>query len=174
MDAFLTFILSNFSLTFLIIGLMAGGISIWRRTEPATRRLVADRLLWGYLLFTLGLSFLYNAVMHTIFAEMAAGFIGWANSPFQYEVGYASLGFAAVAVLARNSTYEFRLAAILGPALFTWGAAAGHLYQIITAHNFAPGNAGVVFWTDIFIPVIGFVLLHYAYPDRKRKKSDAG
>lgn len=30
---------------------------------------------------------------------------------------------------------------------------------MITAHNFAPGNAGVVFWTDILIPAIGFLLL---------------
>jgi len=30
---------------------------------------------------------------------------------------------------------------------------------MITADNFAPGNAGIIFWSDIFIPVIGFVLL---------------
>ncbi len=32
-------------------------------------------------------------------------------------------------------------------------------YQMITAHNFAPGNAGVIFYTDILIPIIGFALL---------------
>lgn len=166
MTAFLTFVLSNFSLSFLVIGLVAGAVSAWYGGEPRTKEMVADRLLWGFLLFTLGIAYLYNAVMHTMFAEMAAGFIGWANSPFQYEVGYASLGFGVVAILARKSTFEFRLAAILGPAMFSLGAAGGHLYQMITAHNFAPGNAGVVFWTDIFIPVIGFVLLRLAHPDR--------
>jgi len=40
-----------------------------------------------------------------------------------------------------------------------WGAAGVHVYQMVTAHNFAPGNAGVVFWTDIFTPLIGFALL---------------
>ncbi len=166
MTAFLTFVLSNFSLSFLVIGLIAGAVCVWHGGEPRTKEMVADRFLWGFLLFTLGIAYLYNAVMHTVFAEMAAGFIGWANSPFQYEVGYASLGFGVVAILARKSTFEFRLAAILGPALFSWGAAGGHLYQMIAARNFAPGNAGVVFWTDIFIPVIGFVLLRLAYPDR--------
>ena len=52
-----------------------------------------------------------------------------------------------------------RMAAVIGPSFFLLGAAGVHIYQMITAHNFAPGNAGVVFWTDIFLPVIGFVLL---------------
>ena len=30
---------------------------------------------------------------------------------------------------------------------------------MITAHNFAPGNAGIVFYTDIGIPILGFALL---------------
>ncbi len=48
---------------------------------------------------------------------------------------------------------------ILGPSMFLWGAAAGHIYQMLTADNFAPGNAGSVLYTDIFLPVIGFALL---------------
>jgi hypothetical protein len=55
-----------------------------------------------------------------------------------------------------------RLAAILGPAIFTLGAAAGHIHQMLAAHNFAPGNAGVIFYTDIIIPLIGFALLWLA------------
>ena len=48
---------------------------------------------------------------------------------------------------------------MVGPSFFLWGAAAGHVYQMITAHNFAPGNAGVIFWTDVFLPVVAFALL---------------
>ncbi len=48
---------------------------------------------------------------------------------------------------------------VLGPSIFTLGAAAGHVNQMVTAHNFAPGNAGIIFWTDIFIPLFGFALL---------------
>jgi hypothetical protein len=33
---------------------------------------------------------------------------------------------------------------VLGPALFTLGAAIGHVQQMVTAHNFAPGNAGLL------------------------------
>ena len=47
----------------------------------------------------------------------------------------------------------------MGPSLFLLGAAAGHAYQMVTTGNFAPGNAGVVFYTDIIVPLIGALLL---------------
>jgi hypothetical protein len=52
-----------------------------------------------------------------------------------------------------------RLAAIVGSACFLWGAAAGHAVQMVEAHNYAPGNAGVIFYSDILLPLIGLVLL---------------
>jgi len=52
-----------------------------------------------------------------------------------------------------------RTAAVVGPACFLLGAAGGHIADIIKTHNMAPGNAGVVLYTDILLPVIGFTLL---------------
>jgi hypothetical protein len=153
------FLLANFTLTLLVIGLIASAISLLRAPKPVTAPVVIEALLFYFLLFSIGVSYLYNFVMHTFFSEMSARFIGWADSPFQLEVGFASLGFAAVGFLACWRGFDTRLAAILGPAFFLWGAAGGHIHQMITAHNFAPGNAGVIFWSDIFIPIIGFVLL---------------
>ena len=164
MTSFITFVLSNCSLTFFIIGLLVSGISLLFHRAPLNRVLIAQTFLSGFLFFAIGIMFLYNFVMHVFFAEMTAHFIGWANSPFQYEVGYASLGFSVVAFFAYRSSFHFRLAAILGPAFFLWGAAIGHIYQIIIAHNFAPGNAGVILWTDIFLPIFGFIFLFFAYP----------
>jgi hypothetical protein len=92
---------------------------------------------------------------------LAASYIGWADSPFQAEVGYASLGFAAVGLLAFKGGCCVRLAAILGPAMFQWGAAVGHINQIMTTGNMAPGNAGIMLYSDILLPVIGFALLWF-------------
>jgi hypothetical protein len=61
--------------------------------------------------------------------------------------------------LACWRSFDLRLAAIVGPALFLLGAAGGHIYQIAKAGNFAPGNAGVILYTDIMIPLIGIALL---------------
>jgi hypothetical protein len=60
-----------------------------------------------------------------------------------------------------------RLAAVVGPACFLLGAAGGHLYQMMTAGNYA-GNAGVIFYSDIFLPVIGFVLLWLQWKYRRK------
>ncbi len=153
------FALQNFTLTFLAIGLVASIIALSRAPRPLTAPVVIEALFRYFLLFSIGFSFLYNFVVHTFFGEMAARIIGWQDSPFQAEVGFASLGFAVVGFLAWRRSFDLRLAAIVGPALFLLGAAAGHIYQIAATHNFAPGNAGAILYTDILIPAIGFALL---------------
>jgi len=153
------FALGNFTLTFLILGLIASGIALMRAPKPLTVPVVVEALFAWFLLFSIGVSFFYNFVFHTFVGEMAAGFIGWEDSPFQAEVGFASLGFSIVGLLAFRRSFDLRLAAVVGPAMFLWGAAGGHVYQMITAGNFAPGNAGVIFYTDILVPLIGLVLL---------------
>jgi hypothetical protein len=106
---------------------------------------MVEDLFAYFLLFSVGISFFYNFVFHVFFGDMAAELIGWKQSPFQAEVGFARLGV--------------RAAAVAGVSCFLLGAAWGHVYQMIVAENFAPGNAGVIFYTDIGIPIIGFCLL---------------
>jgi hypothetical protein len=98
-------------------------------------------------------------VAHVFFSEMAARFIGWPDSPFQREVGFASLGFSVVGLLAFRGSSDMRTAAIVGPACFLLGAAGGHILEAVTTANYAPGNVGVVLYTDILLPLIGFSLL---------------
>lgn len=43
-----------------------------------------------------GFTWVYHIVKHDVWHKMAAGFIGWANSPFQIELGVASIGFGLV------------------------------------------------------------------------------
>jgi hypothetical protein len=166
MKEVISFLLKNFSLTFLCVGLLVSAVSLLRRPKPVPRVTVADKLLADYILYAVGFMYFYNFVVHTLFAATSAAFIGWANSPFQYEVGYASLGFGVAAIVAHRSNFTARLVAILGPSLFLWGAAVGHIREILRTSNFSPGNAGVVLWTDIFLPVIGFVLLYLRYSPR--------
>ncbi|MGV3635851.1 MAG: DUF6790 family protein [Pseudorhodoplanes sp.] len=166
-ESLIRFALSNFTLTFLAIGLIASAIAYLAKPAPRTASQLVEALLSYFLLFSIGISFFYNFVMHVFFGEMAARFIGWANSPFQAEVGFASLGFAVVGFLAFRGDRGIRTAAVVGPSLFLLGAAGGHIYQMITAHNFAPGNAGIIFWTDILVPAIGFSLL---YLDARMRK----
>jgi hypothetical protein len=161
------FVLGNFTLTFLVIGLIASVLSLLRKPKPRTADVVVEALFSYFLLFSIGFSFFYNFVLHSFFGQMTAHMIGWANSPFQAEVGFASLGYAVVGFLAFRRGFELRLAAVVGPSLFLLGAAIGHVYQIMKTHNFAPGNAGVILYTDFLLPVIGFVLLWLQYRYRE-------
>lgn len=159
MDTLIYLILSNPFVTLLVAGFVAALIAVAVKPDGFTRANVAEALLAYFVLFAIAIAYLYNFVMHSVFGEMTARFIGWADSPFQLEVAFASLGFSAVGFYAFKNTLAVRFAAILGPALFLWGAAAGHVYQMITADNFAPGNAGSVLYADIFLPIIGFALV---------------
>jgi hypothetical protein len=166
--AAIIFALSNYSLTFLILGLIFAIIAIFRARKSLEPSGVVGRLLAWHVFWSIGVGYLYNFVMHGFFGKMSAAFIGWADSPFQFEVATASLGFAAVGFLAAFRSFDLRLAAIVGPGVFTLGAAVGHLYQMATEHNFAPGNAGVIFYMDIIIPAFGALLLllqhRYGHP----------
>jgi hypothetical protein len=166
-ESLIRFVLSNFTLTFLVLGLIAAAIAYAAKPQPRSGAQLIEALFSYFLLFSVGISFFYNFVMHVFFGAMAARFIGWADSPFQAEVGFASLGFAAVGFLAFRGDRGTRTAAVVGPSLFLLGAAGGHIYQMITAHNFAPGNAGIIFWTDILVPAIGFGLLYLQSQSRR-------
>jgi len=158
METAIRLALENFTVSLLIIGFVVGGIVAGFRREP-----LAEALLAWFLFFSIGVSLFYNFVMHVFQSEMAARFIGWEDSPFQIELGFASLGFALVGFLAFRGGPAVRLAAILGPAAFLWGAAGVHVHDMLTRGNFAPGNAGAIFFTDILGPLIGFTLLWWRY-----------
>ena len=166
----IAFFLSNYSLTFLLMGFVTSTVAIIKAAKSANFGVIVEKLLAWFVFFNIGVSNFYNFVMHGFFGKMAAAFIGWSDSPFQFEVATASLGFAVVGFIAAFRSFDLRLAAIVGPSVFTLGAAIGHIREMVTAHNFAPGNAGIIFYMDFVIPLIGFALL---WLSRRRQPSDA-
>jgi hypothetical protein len=166
MAQLIRFLLENFTLTFLVIGLAASGISLLRTRRPWTPAAVIEALFSYFLLFSIALAFFYSFLLHVFFGEVTARFIGWPDSPFQTEVGFASLGFAVVGLLAFRGSFDIRTAAVVGPACFLLGAAGTHVVEMVRSDNFAPGNAGVIFYTDLIVPLIGFALLwlQHKYP----------
>ncbi|MGQ3888405.1 DUF6790 family protein [Legionella sp. CNM-1927-20] len=167
MQEIITYLLTNFTLTLFILSLIFALVSLFMKRGQLNKARVIKIIFSHFLLFNIGFSFLYNFVMHVFFGEMVARFIGWENSPFQNEVGFASLGFAVIGILSFWSHLGFRAATVIAPAVFLWGAASVHIYNMITTRNFAPGNAGIIFWSDIFIPLIGFILLYLQYKVRE-------
>ena len=68
--------MSNFTLTFLLFGVVAALIAVALKREGLTRESVAEELLAYFILFTIAIAYFYNFVFHVFFGELAASFIG--------------------------------------------------------------------------------------------------
>ncbi|KTD21531.1 Uncharacterised protein [Legionella lansingensis] len=110
-------------------------------------------------LLPLGVTAIYAFAMHAFFPNFTAEQIGWQNSPFQFEVAMANLGFGVIAILAFKASFGFRLATVIGNTLWLWGDALGHAAQILVARNYTIGNAGSWFWMDILMPLLLIICL---------------
>ena len=103
------------------------------------------------------------ALPHILFPDYVASFIGWdPGSPFQVELGFASLGTSIVSILCIWFRGWFWLAPIVAKSVFLLGAAYVHLHDIAERGNLAPGNAGPVLFYDIALPllVVGLFIVH--------------
>ena len=112
-----------------------------------------ERLLGWVLLLPIGVTGLWAALFH-LRSLSRRPHIGWQASPFQFEVGVADLAIGATACVSFWRSLDFKAAAIMASSIFLIGDAVGHVKQMIVAGNFAPGNAGTPFFTDIAFPAL--------------------
>lgn len=124
---------------------------------------LAARLFAAMLFLCVGAGGIWGFVMHCFFTKIAAGNIGWASSPFEFEVALANLALGITGLIAVFANWSFRAAVVVFTTVFLWGAAGGHIYQALLAGNFNPGNTGSILWTDIFIPLCLLLLLPFNY-----------
>jgi hypothetical protein len=139
--------------------LICVSIAVWREGPPVVRGFVIDRLSRYLFLFPLGIQGVWAFVGHVFFPERSAAAIGWATSPFQYEVGVANLGLGLAAIYAAFRGFEARVAVGIAAACFLIGAGIGHVRDILATGNLAPGNAGPIMVTDFLTPIVVLVLL---------------
>lgn len=166
--AAISWIFANTPVWLFLVAVIVTAVKL-RRARFARRVVTASYVLWGEVLFyTLGIGFVYIGVMHAYFGTIVAPTIGWAPSPFEYELGWAEIGLGIVALLSLWRGFEMRLAATLIFATFSFAAAAQHISQMLSAHNFTPGNAGLIlWWGDIALPI---VLLALAWLSREAQE----
>jgi hypothetical protein len=123
------------------------------------RAFVLDRLLRYVFIFLVGLMGLWAALGHIVFPARVAQAIGWPTSPFQFEVGVAKSGDRLGWVIRGVPLVRSAARDQFGAGVFLIGAGVGHLRDIVTAGNFAPGNAGPILFTDLLTPTAVFLLL---------------
>lgn len=145
---------NNMSASLLLLALLIGVLLAARTKGTHKRQAVTEAFLRPMFFFALGCSSLWAALGHATHPAQVAQFIGWQPSPFQWEVAMANLGLGLTGVCSWRASRGFRWATTVVAMAFLWGAAIGHLRQIIWADDFAPGNAGSMLYTDILIPLI--------------------
>ncbi len=84
--------------------------------------------------------------------------IGYAQSFFQWEVGWADIAVGVLGVVSIWKRDSWLTAAVVALAILYWGDAAGHLMQWIAHDNTAPSNVGAI-PSDILQPLVALILL---------------
>jgi hypothetical protein len=150
-------IIGNYLTSAFVLGLIVAGIQVWRLGRPRTAADVSGIFLNAFLLYSIGIGQILNFVMHSFFGDYAAKTIGWAQSPFQLELAFCSLGLgiAAIIVHGRRADLTGKLAIVVAFAVIGYGAAGGHVYQIIANHDYAANNSGLLLIMDLVISTVG-------------------
>lgn len=115
-------------------------------------------LLQYMLLLPVGLMGSFFALGHLYNSKYVAQHIGWpTGNPFQIELGYANLAIAVLGLLALWIQGSFWLATIVAVSIFYWGAFSVHLAEKRRG-NQNPGNAGWVYYYDLVLPGLLWLL----------------
>ncbi len=141
-----------------VIGVL---VHLWisRSAGRSASRVVEVSLLY-LLSVQWGFGAAITAIPHIVVPDQIAGFIGWEpGSPFQVELGFASLGTSLLGILCIWIRGWFWLAPVVARSVFLLGAAYVHIIDVIERENLAAGNAGAILFYDIAIPVVACGLL---------------
>ncbi len=131
-------------------------VRLWvSRSDGLSASRVVKVSLFYLLCIQWGFGAAMTAIPHIVVPDLVAGFIGWEpGSPFQRELGFASLGVSLLGILCIWIRGWFWLAPVVANSVFLLGAAYVHIMDILEHENFAEGNAGAILFYDIAIPVI--------------------
>jgi len=151
-----------FQLTFVLLALIPASIhvAVSAKRRSSTVAIVETYLLYFFVIYV-GLMGLFTAYAHVFMPGRASASIGWAPSPFEYEVGMADLTVGVLGVLCLWFRGNFWLATAIGNAVWLLGDAVGHIQQEISANNHAANNSGIFLYLEIAIPLVLLALTIY-------------
>jgi hypothetical protein len=156
-------LIGNYMTTLFVVGLIVAAVRVLRMRDRSSVA-VSGTFLNAYVFWAIGCAQVVNFVMHSVFGDYAAKTIGWAQSPFQMELALSSLGVGVMGFILYSARSAFRgkVALVIATTIFGWGAALGHVYQLVVNGDRAANNAGLLLYMDILINAVGlaFVVWH--------------
>ena len=166
----ITALIGNYMTTCFVLGLVIALIQVLRRRGRADSLTASGLFLNNYILWAIGVGQAINFVMHSVFGDFAASTIGWAQSPFQLELAFSSLGIAVMAFILHGRTTQLRakVALVAATAVFAFGAAGGHIYQMVANNDYSANNTGLLLVMDVVIAVVGIALVVWNVVARRK------
>ncbi len=150
----------NLSYMWPILTILLALVLLIKNKDDLNKNKVIEIWLVSILVIMVGLGSIWAFLGHTFMADQIAAYIGWpAGNPFQFEVACTNLAFGVLGVLCWKIRDNFWTATIIGYTIFFWGAAYGHIVDMINQANYAPGNVGAPLYMDIILPLILIGLL---------------
>jgi hypothetical protein len=147
---------------FAVVALVAASVHL---TFSPKRRGSSTTIVGTYLIYLLfiyvGLMGLFTAYYHVFRPLEASASIGWATSPFEYEVGMADLTVGVLGVLCLVFRDGFWLATAIADAVWLLGDAVGHIREMVVHNNHAENNAGIFLVLELAMPVLILGLVFY-------------
>lgn len=133
--------------------------------KARTKNRFIEVLLVWFLGFGIGIGSILSGLTQVISPEMIVQSVGWSNTPFLREVGFANISYGILGLLSIKYR-SFWAPTIIAYTVFMWGAAIGHIYNVQQTGNLTAGNAGAVLYLDILMPIL-FIILLVAYYKNK-------
>ncbi len=133
-------------------------ISPKRRSSSVS--IAATYLLHIFFIYV-GIMGIFTAWAHVFQPVRTSASIGWATSPYEYEVGMADLTVGVLGVLCAWFRGNFWLATAIANAVWLLGDAVGHLREMTLRGNHASNNSGIFLVFEIAIPIIILILTVY-------------
>ena len=143
----------------LVVGGLVVHVLVDRSPERRTGRRVLELTSLWFVVVGLGVNGVLAGLVHMgPGAPAAAGSIGWAPSPFQWENGGSDLavGLAGLAVAWRRHRAGWMSAVIAVAFVQLWVDGIQHVTQLVMHGNTAPDNVGAI-PTCFLVPLIAAV-----------------
>jgi hypothetical protein len=151
-----------FQLVFVLASLIAASIHLaFSRSSRGSARAIAGTYLLYLLFIYVGLMGILTAYAHVFRPIQTSASIGWATSPYEYEVGMADLAIGVLGILCISIRGNFWLATAIANAVWLLGDAAGHLREIILHNNHAKNNSGIFLLAEVITPCVILLLALY-------------
>jgi hypothetical protein len=147
----------TFTLATLVVGALIHTFTDRSTLRRTRRRVVELWLLWfvvggGFWAIIGGLSHIGPT------SDQIATSIGYRQSMFQWEVGWADIAVGVLGVVSIWKRDSWLTASVVAIAILYWGDAIGHVMEWVAHDNTAPANIGAI-PSDILQPLVAVVLL---------------